>query len=177
MMTQENPLRQIKIDKITLNIGTGGPGDKLEKALKLLKKIADATPVKTKTKKRIPTWGIRPNLEIGAKVTLRRRKAEEMLKRLLAAKKNKLSRQKFDKYGNIAFGIEEYISIPGVEYDASIGIIGLECAVTLKRPGFRIARRHRQQRSIPVRHSISPEESMRFMKEKFNIAIGEEHDY
>lgn len=176
-MTPENPMRQIKIDKITLNIGTGGPGDKLEKALKLLKKIADATPVKTKTKRRIPTWGIRPNLEIGAKVTLRGKKAEELLKRLLAVRKNKLPTTTFDKFGNLSFGIEEYISIPGVEYDASIGIIGLECAVTLKRPGFRIARRHHQQRSIPASHSISPEESMHFMKEKFNITIGKEHDH
>lgn len=172
-MTQENPMRQIKIDKITLNIGTGGPGDKLEKALKLLKKIADATPVKTKTKKRIPTWGIRPNLEIGAKVTLRGRKAEELLKRLLAVKKNKLHGTKFDKFGNLSFGIEEYLSIPGIEYDATIGIIGLECAVTLKRNGFRITRRHIQQRSLPARHRISPEESMRFLKEKCNIAIEE----
>jgi len=172
-MTQENPMRQIKIDKITLNIGTGGPGDKLEKALKLLKKIADATPVKTKTKKRIPTWGIRPNLEIGAKVTLRGKKAEELLNRLLAVKKNKLHSTKFDKFGNLSFGIEEYISIPGVEYDATIGIIGLECAVTLKRNGFRITQRHIQQRSLPARHRISPEESMRFLKEKCNISIEE----
>ncbi len=172
-MTKNNPMRQIKVEKITLNMGAGGPGDKLEKALKLLKKIADATPIKTKTKKRIPTWGIRPNLEIGAKVTLRGRKAEEILKRLLTAKKNKLLKKKFDKFGNISFGVEEYISIPGVDYDASIGIIGLECAVTLKRPGFRIARRRLQPRPVPNRHSISPEESMQFMKEKFNITIEE----
>ena len=172
-MTQQNPMRQIKIEKITLNIGTGGPGDKLEKALKLLKKVSDATPVKTKTKKRIPTWGIRPNLEIGAKITVRGKKAEEILKRLLVAKKNKLMKQKFDKFGNLSFGLEEYLSIPGVEYDASIGIIGLECAVTLRRNGFRIARRRLQSRSIPARHSISQEESIQFMKEKFNITIEE----
>lgn len=170
-MTEENPMRQIKIEKITLNMGTGGPGDKLEKALKLLKKVADAKPVKTKTKKRIPTWGIRPNLEIGAKVTLRGKKAEEILKRLLVAKKNKLSSRKFDKFGNLSFGVEEYISVPGVEYDATIGIIGFECAVSLRRNGFRIARRHIKQHAIPTRHRITPEESMKFMKEKFNITI------
>lgn len=172
-MKENNTMRQITIEKITLNIGAGGPGDKLEKALKLLKKIADALPVKTKTKKRIPTWGIRPNLEIGAKVTVRGKKAEELLKRLLVAKKNKLLRKKFDKFGNISFGVEEYISVPGIDYDSTIGIIGLECAVTLKRPGFSIARRRLRPRSVPPRHSISPEESMQFMKEKFNIAIEE----
>lgn len=171
-MNKANPMRNIEIEKVTLNIGTGGPGDKLEKAYKLLKKIANATPVKTKTKKRIPTWGIRPNLEIGCKVTLRREKAEEVLKRVLATVKQKISRSKFDKFGNLSFGIEEYISIPGVEYDATIGIIGLECAVTLRRKGFRIASRRIQQRPIPPRHRISSEECMGFMREKFNVTIG-----
>ncbi len=166
-------MRQIKIEKLTLNIGTGGPGDKLEKALKLLKKIANMTPVKTKTKKRIPTWGIRPNLEIGAKVTIRGKKAEEILKRLLVAKKNRLSKRKFDKFGNLSFGVEEYISVPSVEYDASIGIIGFECAVSLKRNGYRVARRRIMPSPISSHHRITQEESMQFMKEEFNITIEE----
>ena len=171
-------MRQIKIEKITLNIGSGGPGDKLEKALKLLKKVADMTPVKTKTKKRIPTWGIRPNLEIGAKVTIRGKKAEDLLKRLLVAKKNKLSKRKFDKFGNLSFGVEEYISIPGVEYDSTIGIIGFECAVSLKRNGYRIARRRVMTHPIPNGHRITQEESMQYMKEKFNVIITEvENDH
>lgn len=172
-MTEENTMRKIVIEKITLNIGTGGPGEKLEKALKLLKKVAEAAPVKTKTKKRIPTWGIRPNLEIGAKVTLRGKKAEDVLKRILVARKNKLHADKFDKFGNFSFGVEEYISVPGVEYDASIGIIGFECAVSLKRAGFRIARRRLKPRSIPDAHKITQKESMQFMKEKFNTEIQE----
>lgn len=172
-MNTENPMRAIKIEKVTLNIGTGGPGDKLEKALKLLKKITNATPVKTKTKKRIPTWSIRPNLEIGCKVTLRGKKAEDVVKRLLVAKKNKLAKSKFDNAGNLSFGIEEYLSVPGVEYDAAIGIIGLECAITLQRSGFRITRRRIQQEAIPARHRITPEESMRFMRQAFNVVVEE----
>ena len=34
-------MKQIKIEKITLNIGTGGPGEKLEKGMKLLKSITE----------------------------------------------------------------------------------------------------------------------------------------
>ncbi|HLC72071.1 MAG TPA: 50S ribosomal protein L5 [Candidatus Nanoarchaeia archaeon] len=173
MPENTNLMRAIRIEKITLNIGAGGPGDKLEKALKLIKKVTDMTPVKTKTKKRIPTWGIRPNLEIGAKVTVRGKKAEDILKRLLVAKKNKLAKRKFDKFGNLSFGVEEYISIPGVEYDASIGIIGFECAVSLRRNGFRIARRRVMPRPISHRHRISQEESIQFMKQKYNIAVEE----
>lgn len=167
----EHPMRRIKIEKVTLNIGTGMPGEKLEKALKLLEKIAQGKPVPTKTKKRIPTWGIRPGLEIGAKVTIRGRKAEEVLVRLLKAKNDILPSTKFDDAGNVAFGIQEYIEIPGVEYDASIGIIGLEVAVTLARPGFRIRNRARRRTSIPRSHAITKEEAINFMKQTLKVKV------
>ena len=164
-------MRALKIEKVTLNIGTGMPGEKLEKALKLLQKISQAKPVSTKTKKRIPTWGVRPNLEIGAKVTIRGKKAEELLTRLLKSKADILEESKFDNAGNLAFGIPEYIEIPGVEYDATIGIIGLEVAVTIIRPGFRIRRRARKRKSIPQSHRITKEEAINFMKTKFKVKV------
>jgi large subunit ribosomal protein L5 len=167
----ENKMREIRVEKITMNIGTGMPGEKLEKARKLLEKIAQSKPVSTRTKKRIPTWGVRPGLEIGAKVTLRGKKAEEVLARLLKAKANTLPNTKFDQSGNLAFGLHEYLDIPGVQYDASIGIIGLEVAVTLMRPGFRIRSRARKQKRIPTRHRISKEESMKFMQQKFGVKV------
>ena len=170
-ITRENKMRQIKIEKITLNIGTGMPGEALEKALKLLNKIAQNKPVSTKTKKRIPTWGVRPGLEIGAKVNVRGRKAEEILTNLLKAKSNILKESNFDTTGNFSFGIAEYIDIPGIEYDSSIGIIGFEIAVTLMRPGFRIRSRQRKSRSVPKKHKITKEDAMKFMKEKFKVVI------
>ncbi|MEK6839815.1 MAG: 50S ribosomal protein L5 [Nanoarchaeota archaeon] len=168
---KENPMRNIRVEKITLNIGTGMPGEKLEKALKLLQKISQSKPVSRKTKKRIPTWGVRPGLEIGAKVTIRGKKAEELLVRLLKARADSLPASKFDITGNLAFGIPEYIEIPGVEYDATIGIIGLEVAVTLMRPGFRIRSRARKRMSIPKKHMITKEEAMEYMKSKFQTRI------
>ena len=107
-------MEDIIVEKVTMNIGAGEAGDKLEKAVKLLEKISGAKPVKTKTMKRIPTWGLRPNLTIGVKVTSRGKKAEDLLKRLLQAKDNKLKLRSFDKEGNFSFGIEEYLLIPGV---------------------------------------------------------------
>src|SRR3989344_1673269 len=104
-----NRMREIGIEKVSLNIGTGGPGEKLEKALKLLEKITGSKPVQTKTKLRIPTWGVRPGLVIGCKVTLRGKKAEELLGRLLKGVGNKLNKASFDNEGNVAFGIHEYL--------------------------------------------------------------------
>jgi len=167
-----NLMKNIRIEKVTLNCGVGESGEKLDHAVKLLQKITNQKPVKTKTMKRIPTWGIRPKLNIGCKVTLRHEKAEKVLGRLLKAVDYKVPREKFDD-GNFSFGIEEYILIPEVEYDPEIGIIGLNVAVTLERPGFRVKRK-RIKSKIPKRHKITKEESIEFMKNKFNIREEEE---
>ena len=166
-------MEDIVVEKVTLNIGAGEAGDKLEKAVKLLEKISGAKPVKTKTMKRIPTWGLRPNLTIGVKVTSRGKKAEALLKRLLQAKDNKLKLRSFDKEGNFSFGIEEYILIPGVQYNIDIGILGLEVAVTLSRIGYRVKRRVIHKTKVPSRHRITKEEAMKFINDKYGIVSEE----
>ena len=171
-----NKMQEIRVEKITLNIGTGAPGEKLDKATKLLQNLTGVKPVQTSTKKRIPTWGLRPGLKIGCKVTLRGEKAKSFLKRLLEAKGNQLKASSFDQGGNVSFGIPEYLDIPGAEYDMSIGIIGLEAAVTLARPGFRIARRNIQKKPIPKKAQIKKEEAMHFMTTAFGTKIGVDHD-
>lgn len=169
-------MRTIKLDKITLNIGTGEPGDKLEKARKLLKAISGMESAPTVTNKRIPTWSIRPGLVIGCKVTIRGEKAKELLNRLLQSVENVLKEDKFDKQGNFSFGVKEYLDVPGLKYDAEVGVIGFDVAVTLKRAGFRIKNRRIKAKKIPKNHRISKEEAIEFMKKEFNITTGEEND-
>ncbi|MEK6948480.1 MAG: 50S ribosomal protein L5 [Nanoarchaeota archaeon] len=168
-----NKMRELRIEKITLNIGVGSPGDKLNNAKKLLQTITGLKPVETSSIKRIPTWGVRPKLPIACKVTVRGKKAEEILQRLLMSRENKLSAKKIDTFGNFSFGIEEYITIPGVKYDATIGVIGLEVAVTLTRPGYRIKNRSLQKRKIPTRHQIKRDDVIAYLKERFSVKIEE----
>ena len=172
-MNKNNPMRIIRIEKITLNIGTGKDQAKLEKSMKLLKHITGIEPIKTITNKRIPTWGIRPGLPIGCKLTLRKKSAKELLKKLLESKDNKLKESQFDDKGSIAFGIPEYIDIPGVKYDPEIGVIGLEVCITLERPGYRIKRRKIRKKKLSPRHTITKQEAINFMEKNFNIKIGE----
>ncbi|MEK6934481.1 MAG: 50S ribosomal protein L5 [Nanoarchaeota archaeon] len=169
-----NKMKEIQVERVTLNIGTGGPGEGLDKAMKLLKNLTGLKPVATTTNKRIPSWGLRPGLQIGCKVTLRGKKAEAFLKSLFEAKSNQLEPSNFDNQGNFSFGISEYLDIPGAEYDMSIGIIGLETAVTLSRPGFRIKNRRIMSRKIPTRHRITKEESIEFIRNKYSVKIGDE---
>ncbi|MBW2991959.1 50S ribosomal protein L5 [Candidatus Woesearchaeota archaeon] len=168
-----NVMRNIRIEKVTLNIGAGKDQKKLENGLKLLKTVAGAQPVKTFTNKRIPSWGLRPGLPIGCKVTLRGGLAREVLKKLIEAKSNVLRESQFDENGNVSFGIQEYIDISGVKYDPKMGIMGLEVCVTMERPGFRIRRRGVLKKSIPKRHGITKQEAIEFMKKEFGIKTGE----
>lgn len=169
-----NPMKQIGIEKITLNIGYGNDTSLSEKAVKILGIISNSKVVKTSTIKRVPTWQLRPGLEIGVMVVLRGKKAEELLSRLLKANNNLINPKSFDNNGNFSFGIKEYIDIPEVKYDTEVGIIGLEVAITLKRPGFRIKLRRLEKRKIPYKHRITKEESMDFIKNKFGVKISEE---
>jgi large subunit ribosomal protein L5 len=171
---ENNPMKTIRIEKLTLNIGAGKSQERLDKGIKLIKNMTGVMPVKTFTNKRIPNWGLRPGLAIGCKLTLRKKKASELLRRLLQAKENKLKPSQFDNEGNVAFGIPEYIDIPGVEYDPSIGITGLEVCLTLERPGFRVKKRSFRQTPIPKSHRIRKEDSIEYLKKEFNVKVGEE---
>ena len=162
-MNENNPLRTIGITKLTLNIGVGKSEDMLKKGLILLKKLSPLTPVKTISKKRIPAWGLRPGLAIGCKVTVRK-DAQALLKRLLAAKENILSIKNFDNNGNFSFGVPEYIDVEGLEYDPDLKIMGLEVAVTLERPGFRVKHRRMKTAAIGAKHLITKEDAIGFVK-------------
>jgi large subunit ribosomal protein L5 len=168
-----NAMRTIRIEKVTLNVGAGKDQVKLEKGLKLLKMVTGAEPVKTVTMKRIPTWGLRPNLPIGCKVTIRKG-TKELIRRLLYARDFKINESNFDNNGSISFGVLEYIDVEGLEYNHEIGMMGFEVSVTLERPGFRIKKRKFQTRKITRHHKITKEEAIAFMKENFNVKLGDD---
>ena len=171
-----NQMKNIRIEKITLNVGSGRDQQKLERGVTLVKQITGIEPVKAATTKRIAGWGLRPGLPVGCKLTLRGEKARELLVRFLESKENMLPERSFDNEGNVSFGIPEYIEIPGVEYNPDVGIMGFEVSISLERPGFRVKKRRYKRGAIDKDHGISKEEAMEFMKESFNIAIGETHD-
>ncbi len=168
-----NPMKTVRIEKLTLNIGAGKEPVRLEKGVALLKRITGIEPQKTVTQKRIPSWGVRPGLPIGCRLTLRKDKALELIKRLLAAKDNKLKMSQIDSLGNISFGIHEYIDIPGVEYDPGIGVMGLQVCITLERPGYRVKRRHIRPGSMHKSHLVTREDAIKFMEKEFKITVGE----
>ncbi len=163
-------MRTIRIEKVTLNIGCAGDVAKIERAKKLLEMLTGRKAVVTKSRKR-STFGIAKGKPIGVKVTLRKEKAVEFLKKVLQAVENKLKSSQFDNEGNFSIGIKEYIEIPGVKYSHEVGMLGLDVAVTLERPGYRIKRRKIEKRKIPAKHRITKEEAMEWVSKTFGVEI------
>jgi len=164
----ENKMREIEIEKVVLSVGA--LGDELNKSAKLLEIITGRKSVKTHARKRIPAFGIRPGLEIGAKVTLRGKKAMGLLKNLLAAIENKLLEKQIGNE-DFSFGIKEYIEIPGMEYQREIGISGLSVTVVFKRKGKRVQIKKIKRGKIPQRQRVTKQEIILYLQDKFKTEI------
>ena len=82
----------------------------------------------------------------------------------MAAKENTLSKKNFDTQGNFSFGIPEYIDIAGMEYDPELKILGLDAAVTLERPGYRLAKKRIRAHTLGKKHRITKEEAIQFVQ-------------
>ncbi|MEK6833043.1 MAG: 50S ribosomal protein L5 [Nanoarchaeota archaeon] len=159
----ENIMRKIKIDKIVLNVG--GTADGLDKGFRLLKFLTGKKPAKIKSKKRIPTWGVRPGLEVGAVVTLRK-DFSDFLKKMLVSIDNTLRKKQISE-NNFSFGIKEYIEIPGVEYQRDIGIMGFDVTIVFKRSGRRVMLRKMKRGRVSKKQIITKDEIIKFMEDNF----------
>ena len=130
---KQNKMREIKIEKVVLSVG--GVADYLERGVKLLEMLTGKKAARMKSSKRIPTWNVRPGLEIGTVITIRKG-AEDFLKKMLITIDNELKKKQISE-NNFSFGIKEYLEIPGVEYQRDVGIMGFDVTVVFKRSGRR----------------------------------------
>ena len=169
--TKQNNMKEIFIDKVTVNMGVGQAGEELEKGLKILELVTKKKPVKTIAKVKLPTWGIRPGLPIGGKVTLRDQEAMDFLDLTLKAKSYKLNKKSFSNDGNFSYGIKEYLDVPGIKYDPNLGIRGFDACVSLKRKGYRVKLRKYNFAKIGKNHQITKDDAIDFAKEKLKVVI------
>ena len=167
-----NLMREIRLEKVTVNMGAGESGPKLEKCKKIMENLTGKRVVITSTHKR-STFGVAKKRPIGVKTTLRGKEAEDFLKRVLQAVENTLSYSQFDDTGNFSFGIKEYIHIPEMKYDPDVGILGMDICVTLSRPGFRVKKRRIRPQKIGRTHKISREDAIEWAKKSLGIKIKE----
>lgn len=169
IMNNQNPMREIRMEKLTVNIGCGTAGEKLDKAKKLLEKITGKKIVITNSRKR-STFGVAKGRPLGCMATLRGSDAKELLKKLLDAVDGKISDKSFDRQGNFSFGVREQIDIPGVRYDPEIGIYGMDACVTLERRGYRVKRK-RIPHGVGKKHKIKKEEAKEWAVRNFGVKV------
>ncbi|HOT07485.1 MAG: 50S ribosomal protein L5 [Methanosaeta sp. PtaB.Bin039] len=168
-----NAMLEPRIDKVVVHIGVGESGQRLVNAETILTQITKQTPVRSLAKKTLPNFGIKKREPIGIKLTLRGKTAEEFLQTAFKAAGNVIKQTQFDQSGNFAFGIEEHTDFPGMKYEPDIGIFGMDVAVSLKRPGYRISRRRVARRKLPSVQRIDRDEALAYVQKTFGVQIVE----
>jgi large subunit ribosomal protein L5 len=166
-----NPMSQVKVEKVTVNISVGNSGEELERAVEVLESLTGQKPQRRTARTSVRDFGIRKGEPIACIVTLRKDRAVSFLKQALEAVSGRIPASHFDNYGNFSFGIKEHIEIPGTRYVPDLGIFGMDVCVTLEKPGGRIRHRRRKPSTIGRRQRVNKEEAQSFMTEIYQVTV------
>merc|ERR1712228_76351 len=165
-----NPMKEMRIAKLCINICVGESGDRLVRAGKVLEALTGQTPVFSKARYTVRSFGIRRNEKIAVHCTVRGPKAEEILERGLKVREYELRRDNFSLNGNFGFGIQEHIDL-GIKYDPSIGIYGMDFYVVLGRPGMNVMKKKRKPGRLGFPHRLTKDDAMKWFQTKYDGII------
>lgn len=133
-----------KIEKVVINTSfgrmitekTSDEKKKIKEAiLNDLSFITGQRPVLTKAKKSISSFKVREGMEIGAKVTLRKKKMYDFLERLIHITLPRsrdfqgINPKSIDKEGNLTMSVKEHISFPEISPEKTKILFGFELTV------------------------------------------------
>jgi large subunit ribosomal protein L5 len=147
-----------RIEKVVLNIGLGEAvrdSKLVDSAVSDLELISGQKPIRTKAKKSEAAFKLREGMDIGCKVTLRRRMMYDFLERLvrIALPRIKgfrgLNVKSFDGRGNFTFGIKEHTIFPEIEFDKIDNIRGMDITIVTSADNDFHARKLLENFSFP----------------------------
>ena len=140
----KNKMAVPKIEKVVVNTGFGRlvAGKTSEEQKKIrdailedLALLSGQRPILTRAKKSISSFKIRKGMAIGAQVTLRGKRMNDFLERLIhiALPRSRdfrgIERKSVDREGNLTIGIKEHIAFPEILPEKAKTIFGLEITV------------------------------------------------
>lgn len=140
----KNKMAVPKIEKVVINTGfgrqvSGKTADEqkkiIEAILEDLALISGQKPILKKAKKSISGFKIKKGMPVGATVTLRRKRMNDFLERLIHIALPRLrdfrgiEPKSFDKEGNLTIGIKEQIVFPEISPEKVKNIFGLEITI------------------------------------------------
>jgi large subunit ribosomal protein L5 len=133
-----NAMQAPRVEKVTLNIGSGEAvqnAKALDAASTDIATITGQHPVITRAKKSIANFKLREGMPIGVMATLRGNHMWEFLDRTLNAALPRIrdfqgvSPNSFDGRGNYSLGIREQVIFPEIEYDKIDKIRGMQITI------------------------------------------------
>ena len=134
----KSPMQIPKLDKIVVNVGTGGEERDNAKAMEAIvhdiTAITGQKAVVVKAKKSVANFKLRAGMAIGGKVTLRGDVMYEFIDRLFNVALPRVRDFKginpnaFDGRGNYSLGLKEQLIFPEIEYEKIDRVRGLDIA-------------------------------------------------
>ena len=135
---RDNLLSLPRLSKIVISMGLGQAileKKRMTNATEELAVISGQRPVVTKARKSVSGFKVRQGMDVGAKVTLRRKRMYEFLDRLINVAIPRirdfrgLSPRAFDGRGNYSMGLQEQTVFPEIEADKVDAIHGMDITV------------------------------------------------
>jgi large subunit ribosomal protein L5 len=174
-MSAANPMLEPRITKVTVHIGVGEGGERLQQAERVLNLLTGGSAIRSVGKTTNRELKIREGAPIGCKVTMRNQvKIKKFLEDAFWVREKTLPAYNVDSQGNLSFGIADYTDFPEMKYDPDIGIFGMDINVVLERPGHRVSRRRRTKRKVAASHRLTKSEGQSWLKEQFGLTLLEE---
>ena len=134
----KSPMQIPKLDKIVVNVGTGGDERDNAKAMEAIvhdiTAITGQKAVVVKAKKSVANFKLRAGMAIGGKVTLRGDVMYEFIDRLFNIALPRVRDFKginpnaFDGRGNYSLGLKEQLIFPEIEYEKVDRVRGMDIA-------------------------------------------------